>query len=115
MITLEEAKGVTPQARDLLLELKCIVQEVCPSASVLLYGSASKGTQTPESDYDLLVLTEQNLTKAEEEELDRRIYGLELEHEAVLSTLFCSQEQWNSLLWRGSPLYLEIQNDGVAL
>jgi len=115
MTTLEEAKCVTPQARDLLLELKRIVQEVCPSASILLYGSVSKGTQTPESDYDLLILTEQRLSKTEEKTLERRIYDLELEREAVLSTLFCSREQWDSLLWRGSPLYMEIQKDGVTL
>ena len=115
MRTLEEASTVTAEARDILAEFKRIVIEICPSATILLYGSVSRGTQTAESDYDLLVLTEQPLSKTERDELRHRVFELELEREAILSKIYCSREEWNSLLWRGSPLYIEIQRDGVTL
>jgi hypothetical protein len=47
--------------------------------------------------------------------IDWRICDLELERETIVCTIYCSREQWESLLWRGSPLYEEIQRDGVAL
>ena len=115
MRTLEEASAVTAEARDILAEFKRIVLEICPSATILLYGSVSRGTQTAESDYNFLVLTERPLSKAEEKEIRGKIYELELERSAILMTIYVSREQWESLLWRGSPLYKEIQRDGITL
>jgi predicted nucleotidyltransferase len=115
MRTLEQASTVTAGARALLLELKRIVHEHVPSATVLLYGSVARGAQGPESDYDVLVLTEHPVSKVERADLENKIYDLELEREAVLSTLYCSWDQWNSPLWRGSTFYDEVQRDGVRL
>ena len=115
MKTLEEASTVTVEARDVLAEVKRTVLEVCPSATILLYGSVSRGTRTAESDYDFLILTEQRLSHAEEKELNRRIYELELEREAVLSTIVYSMDQWDSPVSRGSPFFEEIQRDGITL
>jgi len=115
MRTLEEADTITAEARDILAEVKRIVLEVCPSATILLYGSVSRGTQTAESDYDLLILTDHALSRSEKRMIDWRICDLELERETIVCTIYCSREQWESLLWRGSPLYEEIQRDGVAL
>ena len=115
MKTLEEAGTVTEEARDVLADLKRIVLEVCPSATILLYGSVSRGTQTSESDYDFLVLTERPLSRAEEKELGGVIYELELERSTILMPIYVSREQWESLLWRGSPLYKEVQRDGIML
>jgi len=115
MRTLEEANTVTAQARDVLAEVKRIVLDVCPSATILLYGSVSRGTQTADSDYDFLIVTPHALSRSEKREIERGIYALELERETVLCTIYCSREQWESPLWRGSPLYEEIQRDGVTL
>jgi len=115
MRTLEEASAVTAEARDILAEFKRIVHQRRPSATILLYGSVSRGTQTPESDYDLLVLTEQRLSNIEEGELKREIYDLELEREVILSTIFYSWEQWDSPISRGSPFYDEVQKDAIRL
>jgi predicted nucleotidyltransferase len=115
MRTIEEASTVAAEAQDILAEVKRIVLEVCPSATILLYGSVSRGTQTPESDYDFLILTEQRLSRAEEKELNHRIYDLELQRETILSTICCSREEWDSPVSRGSPFYDEVQRDGILL
>jgi predicted nucleotidyltransferase len=115
MRTLEEASTVTAEARDILAAVKNIVHEKCPAATILLYGSVSRGTQTAESDYDFLILTPHALSRSEKREIERGIYALELERETVLCTIYCSKEQWDSPLWRGSPLFEEVQRDGVTL
>jgi len=109
MRTLEEANTVTAEARDVLAKVKSIVHEKCPAAVILLYGSVSRGTETAESDYDFLIVTPHALSRSEKREIERGIYALELERETILCTIYCSKEQWES------PLYEEIQRDGVTL
>lgn len=52
---------------DSLLEVKvkAIIQEILPGARIILFGSRAKGTYTEESDFDLLVITEKNLSETE--------------------------------------------------
>ena len=47
------------------IKIKSIVQSVLPEAKVILFGSRAKGIYTEESDFDLLIITEANLTEKE--------------------------------------------------
>ncbi len=42
-----------------LLTIKSTVHAFLPGAQVLIFGSRAKGTHTKQSDYDLLIITEQ--------------------------------------------------------
>ncbi len=52
------------------IKIKTIVQSILPESKVILFGSRAKGTYTDESDYDLLIITEEKLS--EKEKLDTR-------------------------------------------
>ena len=52
------------------IKIKTIVQSILPEAKVILFGSRAKGTETEESDFDLLIITEEKLS--EKEKLDTR-------------------------------------------
>ena len=57
MKTIEQTHVVSEEDKALLREMKKVIREVVSAAEVLLYGSVARGTQGPESDYDILVLT----------------------------------------------------------
>jgi len=115
MKTLEQVQTISGRDRQLLHEIKQIVHKSLPSAEVLLYGSVARGTQDPESDYDILVLTSEPLSKEEETSVDDSLFELELSTGLVVSTIFCPKEKWDTPLYRAMPFHWEIDRDAVVL
>ena len=82
--------------------------------SVILYGSAARGTQTEESDVDIAILLHSGATKEMREQMLDFIVDLELACGKVLSVLFIDYEKF--VVWKDTlPFYQNIQRDGVVL
>ena len=113
MKTLEQVGGLSARDIKLLGEVKGIVRQFLPSADVLLYGSLARGARDAESDYDILILTDELLTRQEERRIDNTLYDLELAHEVVLSTIYQTQKDWDR--YRAMPFHVEVEKDGVVL
>jgi len=115
MRTLQQAKGVPPHAAALLRKCKRLIRRFLPDATVLLYGSLARGTAGPDSDWDLLILTDQHLTAAEEEAVSDAIYDLELEHHVVISEYLCSRDEWDAPISRGGPFHENVEREGIVI
>ena len=115
MRTLEQADAVSQEDRALLAELSRRIHEFAPAARVFLYGSVARGTQEPDSDYDILVLTDEPLPKSTEQATERAILALESEREVVFSTIYYSRNVWDTPILRVSPFRADIERDGVLL
>jgi predicted nucleotidyltransferase len=115
MKTIEKVSVISEQDKVLLGEATEIIRTSMPTARVLLYGSVAKGTQSSDSDYDLLVLTEGPVSKDEKTAVEHRLLELELEREVVLSTMYYSMSEWSGSLLRVSPFHSEIERDAVIL
>ena len=113
MKTLEQVDVISPPDRSLLAEVRDTVRRFLPNATVLLYGSVARGTQTPESDYDILVLTDAPLSREEEERVDRAVYDIELAHERVVSVLYYAKDEWTK--HSAMPLHVEVARDGIVV
>lgn len=101
--------------RNLLLELKQLVAAHVPDAVVLLYGSVARGTATSESDYDLLVITPQKLSRSKEDALDADIYCLQLEREVVFSVSIVAADEWSQPIVMVSPYYRNVTRDAIPI
>ena len=115
MKTLEQVDLLCTRDRELLKEIKTLIQQFLPTATVLLYGSVARGTSDPESDYDLLVLTDDPLDREEEELIGDAIYKLELQKGIVISDIFHTKAQWDSPLYRAMPFHREVERDSIVL
>ncbi len=113
MKTLEEARVISPEDKELLLRVKRAVQESVPSATVLLYGSVARGTQEAESDYDIFVLTDEALSPPGEEKARAAVFDVEMDTGRVLTLQFCSRARWER--YPNMPFHLEIAQDGILL
>lgn len=113
MKTIEQTKTVSNQDKQLLGEIKKIIRAVLPTAEILLYGSVARGTKGPESDYDILILTDAPLSKDEELGIERQVLDLELARDVILSTIYHTKAEWG--LRAALPFHNEVERHGVAL
>ena len=115
MRTIEETQGISVSDRRILSDIKQVIHGFVPTATVLLFGSVAKGVQDEESDYDILVLVEESLTRSEENAIDRAIYDLELESGILVSAMFLSKREWDLPWVRVSPFHEQVEQDAVVL
>ena len=99
----------------LLKEVKQRILDHVPDAKVFLYGSVARGEATPESDYDVLVITPRRLTRPEEDAIYDATYEVDLARDALTSVVFFSQEDWDAPLTKASPFYRNVVRESVSL
>ena len=80
-----------------------------------MYGSAARGERGPESDYDVLILTDQSLSTADEDAIGDRVYDIELARGAVVSLIFYSRAQWSSVAFRSMPYRQAVERESVVI
>lgn len=115
MIRLAEAKTVTLRERRWLRRLQQLISRSLPSATLVLYRSAARGTRSADSDYDLVILTPSPLTVEQRDAIRAQIYDFELAHGLVLALAFYSHAEWASLERRGNLFHQMVEQEGIRI
>lgn len=101
--------------QNILDRIKRIVLDKDPSAKVYLYGSRARGTMKPDSDWDLLILLNNDkITTEVERNVTSPLYDLEFEIGEVISPMIYSEKEWNSK-HRVTPFYSNVMREGKLL
>ncbi len=80
---------------------------------IILYGSVARGTQTEESDVDIVVIVKRYMKDMHDKMIDLTV-ELELEYNKVLSVLIIDYDnfrEWEDVL----PFYKNMKKDGTML
>lgn len=93
-----------PSDTFLFTTIKQTVHEIVPDAQVLLFGSQANGTATEESDWDVLVLTKQEVDWALKKKLWDHVFPLSVEAATVISLLIVQEQNWHN-----NPSYYELR------
>ncbi len=90
-----------------ILNIRCrkAIKSIDPTAEVILYGSRARGSTEQDSDYDLLVLSDGDVTLEREDMICNRLYKIELETGAVITAFGYNRHQWNSPLYQAMPFH----------
>lgn len=106
------------QMKKILSELSELLHQVYGNKlrAVILYGSVARGTQTDESDVDIMVLVDGN--NAELREYDDRLsdvsIDIALKYLKVFSIIDVSHQEYRD--WMNiSPFYKNVAEEGVVL
>ncbi|TKK70312.1 nucleotidyltransferase domain-containing protein [Ilyomonas limi] len=98
---------------EILATIKEKVLSIVPNAKVMLFGSRARGDWHEESDWDILVLTEQEVTHELKEEIHEAVCSFGLDNFFWIDTVVNTNE------WEEHPgwysLWLSTKNDLVAL
>lgn len=103
--------------KDLSLAKRCekAVKKIHPRATIVVYGSRCRGDYHPESDLDLLILTEYKLSTEEEEQIDSALYEIELETGIVICPILHDRSTWESSQYQITPFAKNIAREGIVL
>lgn len=99
----------------ILSEIKRIVLEKVPSAKIYLYGSRARGTMRPDSDWDLLILlNEDKITLDLEKKVTDALYDIEFDIGEVITPMVYSEREWNTK-HRVTSFYANVMKEGKLL
>lgn len=108
-------QNLLPKDIALLKQCKAAITEIVPDADIILYGSRARGNARPDSDYDLLVLTDQETDLDLEDNLRAAVFNFQLEYDVLLSVFAYNRSQWNSPLYRAMPFHKNIEREGTMV
>ena len=115
MKQLEDVVVIPTRDKSILREVRRAIQGVLPGATVYLYGSGARGTREPDSDLDLLILTEARLSRDEERAVADAVYELELARGVVISTVHYDKAEWEAPLMRATPFRTRVEAEAVLI
>jgi len=90
------------------------INAIDPKADVILYGSRARGDERPDSDWDILVLTDYSVDLITERKFRDKLYDLELETGEPLSIFIYSKNDWQTKQ-RITPFYENVTQEGVRI
>ena len=92
-----------------------IIHDKDPNAEAYLFGSRARGDFRPDSDWDILILVDEDkVTNDLEDKFRDDLYDIELESGQVISTFIYPKDYWSSILIY-SPLYKNVNQEGIRL
>ncbi len=115
MQRLEEVAVIPTGDKAILREVGDIIRRLLPGAALYLYGSGARGTRERDADLDLLIVTEDRLSRAQETAMVDAVYELELARGVVISTIHYCRADWDTPLIRATPFRHRVEAEAVLV
>ena len=81
---------------------------------IVLYGSEARGTAQPDSDVDIAIFLNGDMSRDKENRLSDIIVDLNLKYDRVFSVIDVNNSVYDK--WRGvSPFYQNVEREGITL
>lgn len=98
----------------ILTMIRDTVHSVDANAQIVLYGSRARGDARPDSDWDVLIITDRDKVGfAEHQELVYPLYLNGLEYGQEINAFVYTRSQWDNHV--PSLFYYNVQKEGVVL
>lgn len=97
----------------ILQDIKAAVLSIDDNADVLLFGSRARGDYGEESDWDVLILTNEEVSLQVRYKFYSALFPVQLKHSILVNPIIKTRIEWNSSL--NSDLYINIYEDGIVI
>lgn len=103
------------QDKIILSRIKETINKIDPSAEIFLYGSRARGTARNDSDWDILILlNQQKITVPTEQKFRHNLFDIEIDTGEVISTYVVSKNDWETI-YSITPMYESVKKEGKRL
>ena len=100
---------------EFLNKVKFIVVGQSPSAKIYLFGSRARGEAKNHSDWDFLILLNNEKISSElEKKITSPLYDLEFESGEIISPNIYSEQEWHHK-YKITPFYHHVMSEGKLL
>ena len=83
--------------------------------AVYLFGSRARGTERPDSDYDLLLVVREDFSLSDKEKLYDRVVDILLETGRLVSLKVFKEKKFQRLCALGTPFIENILKEGIKV
>lgn len=101
--------------RQLLSEIKSPIHSAYPSAEIILFGSRARKEHEPASDWDLLVLIDEDLTEKQKIDIHDKLYDIELKTGQIISAIVHTRKEWRDPSMKMTPFYQNVVREGISI
>ena len=99
----------------ILTRIKTSIKSKNPETKIILFGSRARNDNAENSDWDILLLVDDEKVSNEIEDYYRDfLYDIELDTGHLISIFIYSKSYWKNTL-KYSPFYKNINKDGIEL
>jgi predicted nucleotidyltransferase len=105
---------ILPNEKKALNILRAALLKKYSLLDLKIFGSKAKGTDSPDSDMDVMIVLE-NLSPLIESEIDDLIFDINLKYNCFITSLFFSQKELEEGPLSESPIYKKILKEGISL
>ena len=115
MKSFEQWQNKSAGAQALLTTIGNKIYSIAPNVEIILFGSRARGDASEFSDWDILILTEQEADKNLTCQIRDSLYEIELESDQILSSIVRSKSDWYSSQYSVLPLKRVVDTEGIVL
>ncbi len=101
--------------RDAVVQAAQSLRDELPVSKIFLFGSKARGQGDAYSDLDILVVLACPVTAHLRDAVSERLAQVNLDHDAVLSSVVVGEQDWTDGLIRYMPIYTEVRRDGCEV
>ena len=101
--------------RHSILEAARTLRSDLPVKRIILFGSKVRGTSEPDSDIDLLILTECQINSKLRRTISDRLADINLRNDVFLTSVVVPEQEWTNGLIRYSLLHSEVEKCGCEI
>lgn len=103
------------ETEEILEKIKETVIKKAPTSEVYLFGSRARRTENPASDWDVLILLNQNKISFDfETQFMDDFYELELATGQIIAPLIYSKRDWNEK-YVHTQIFKNVKNEGIRI
>lgn len=104
------------KARQAIASLKQkLIARFASKVELTIFGSVAREDFGSESDIDVLVLFDGNLTREVEKEILNAAFHVELQEDVVFGLMIESKTDWQAPLFQAMPIHKVIDKEGVMV
>jgi predicted nucleotidyltransferase len=98
-----------------ITNLRAQLNKIAAVSSLIVFGSVARGEAGPDSDLDVLVVFERELTYEEETQAYDAVYRANVEFDTNVSIVVVDEDKWQSPVWSRLPLYQVVRQEGIPV